>query len=145
MADKVTKTRVIVPGEPGLLSPAGVAPSGKGTLYVSSVATGFINEYRLDGTFVRTILQPPAGETLGEKPYSTGTPLGLAVGPDGSVFYADIGLVRPGTGMPGPGNGTGTVRRIAFVDGAPQPPETMATGLAFPDGVGIWVPVGAPG
>jgi hypothetical protein len=23
------------------------------------------------------------------------------------------------------------------VDGQPQPPETMATGLAFPDGIGI--------
>ncbi len=139
LADSVTKTRVIVPGEPGLLSPAGIAPTGTGTLYVSSVATGYINEYRLDGSFVRTILQPPAGEKLGEKPYSTGTPLGIGVAPDGSVFYADIGIVSSAKGI-GPGNGTGTVRRIAFKDGQPQPPETLASGLAFPDGIGIWTP-----
>ena len=36
-----------------------------------------------------------------------------------------------------PGRQHGTVRRIPFVDGQPQPPETMATGLAFPDGIGI--------
>ena len=37
---------------------------------------------------------------------------------------------------------TGSVRRIRFVDGAPQPPETMADGLAFPDGIGVYVPGG---
>ncbi len=140
LADTVTRTRMIVPGTDGLLSPAGLAPTGKGNLYVSSVATGVINEYKLDGTFVRTILQPPAGETLGAKLYSTGTPLGIGVGPDGSVYYADIGLaVDPAEGI-GPGKNTGTVRRIAFKDGVPQPPEIMASGLAFPDGIGIWVP-----
>ena len=30
--------------------------------------------------------------------------------------------------------------QLAFVDGEPQPPETMASGLAFPDGIGVWVP-----
>ena len=42
----------------------------------------------------------------------------------------------------GPGRGTGTVRRIRFDDGVPQPPETMDSGLAFPDGIGIFVPPG---
>ena len=40
----------------------------------------------------------------------------------------------------GPGNNTGTLRRIRFVDGEPQQPETMASGLAFPDGIGVWAP-----
>jgi len=32
------------------------------------------------------------------------------------------------------------VRRIRFVDGEPQPPEVMADGLAYPDGIGIYQP-----
>ena len=38
----------------------------------------------------------------------------------------------------GPGDKTGSLRRIRFVDGKPQPPETMATPLDFPDGIGIF-------
>ena len=68
---------------------------------------------------------------------STGTPLGIGVGPDGSVYYADIGIVTPD--RVGPGDGTGTVRRIAFdASGTPQAPQLMDEGLAFPDGIGIW-------
>ena len=137
---EMTGTKLIASGDHGLLSPSGLAAAPDGNLYVSSVFTGVINEYTTDGTFVRTILQPPAGETLGAAPFSTGTPLGLATGPDGSLFYADIGLVLEAGQSPGPGDGTGTLRRITFVDGEPQAPETMADGLAFPDGVGIYVP-----
>ena len=140
LAEGVEPTLVIPSGDHGLLSPSGLAPAANGNLYVSSVFTGIINEYTTDGVFVRTILAPPEGETLGETPYSTGTPLGIATGPDGSLFYADIGLVAAPGDTPGPGNGTGTLRRIAFVDGEPQAPEIMGTDLAFPDGVGIYVP-----
>ena len=99
-----------------------------------------INEYDADGTFVRTVLRPPAGETLGPKPYSTGTPLGVGVGPDGTVYYADIGIVNGPDGI-GPGRPRrASVRRIVFPGGAPLPPETMATGLDFPDGIGVFVP-----
>jgi hypothetical protein len=73
-----------------------------------------------------------------------GTPLGIGVGPEGSIYYADIGIVNdPEEGL-GPGDGTGKVRRIAFVDGEPQPPEIMDEGLAFPDGIGVYVPAPAP-
>jgi hypothetical protein len=136
LVDQVRKEIFIPSGDNGLISPAGLAPTGTGGLYVSSVFTGYINEYDANGQFVRTILQPPAGESLGAKPFTTGTPLGIGVGPDGTLFYADIGLVINGPDI-GPGDNTGTVRRITFVDGQPQPPETMATGLAFPDGIGI--------
>jgi hypothetical protein len=136
MVDQVRKEIFIPSGENGMISPAGLAPTGNGGLFVSSVFTGYINEYDANGQFVRTILQPPAGEQLGAKPFTTGTPLGIGVGPDGTLFYADIGLVINGSDI-GPGDNTGTVRRITFVDGQPQPPETMATGLAFPDGIGI--------
>lgn len=123
----------------GIATPAGIALGPGGQLFVSSVFNGVISEFTRDGTFVRRVLQPPAGETLGERPFSTGTPLGIGVGPDGTLYYADIGIVVSDGGV-GPGDSTGTVRRIRFVDGEPQAPETMAGGLAFPDGIGVWVP-----
>ena len=107
---------------------------------MTSVFNGVIAEFTPAGKFVRDILKPPAGEKLGAKPYSTGTPLGIGVAPDGSVYYADIGIVATPESI-GPGDGTGHVRRIAFdASGNPKPPETMDQGLAFPDGIGIWQP-----
>ncbi|MCJ7673171.1 MAG: hypothetical protein MUP67_14175 [Acidimicrobiia bacterium] len=149
MATNITREPFIATtdnlGTPNAIVPAPVPSSKQGSgpqqtgWYVSSVFTGVINEYDLQGAFVRTILQPPAGEALGAEPFSTGTPLGLGIAPDGTLYYADIGIVISPKGI-GPGQGTGTVRRITFVDGEPQAPETMATGLAFPDGIGIFVP-----
>lgn len=137
-ATAVSRSVFIAAGENDLATPAGLAPAPDGGMYVSSVFNGVINRYDADGSFVGPILRPPAGETLGEKPYSTGTPLGIGTAPDGSLFYADIGVVI--TTTVGPGRGTGSVRRIAFVDGEPQPPETLAAGLQFPDGIGILDP-----
>jgi hypothetical protein len=137
VADRVRKELLVPAGEHDLLSPSGLAAGADGRLYVSSVANGVINEYDPDGTFVRVVLRPPPGERiLGPVPLSTGTPLGLGVGPDGTLFYADIGIVNR-DGDIGPGERAGSVRRIVFVDGRPQPPETVASGLAFPDGIGI--------
>jgi len=131
--------KVLSPGQNGMLSPAGIVPSPSGGFYVSSVATGVINEYDAGWSFVRTILKPPDGEVLGPVSYATGTPLGMAIAPDGTIFYADIGVViEPGRGI-GPGSKTGSVRRITFTDGMPNPPDTMAKGLDFPDGIGIWI------
>jgi hypothetical protein len=141
MADAVDKELWIgISADTNLATPAGLAPAPDGGLYVSSVFNGVINEYDADGAYVRTILEPPAGETLGSTTYSTGTPLGIGVGPDGTVYYADIGIVVEEGDLPGPGGGNGTLRRITFVDGEPQAPETMASGLAFPDGIGVWTP-----
>jgi hypothetical protein len=52
------------------------------------------------------------------------------------LYYADLGLVN-NNGNIGPGRNTGTVRRIRFVNGQPQPPETIDSMLRFPDGVGV--------
>lgn len=144
LADALRKERVLTGGEHGLLAPSGIAHRrSDGHWFVSSVITGVIAELDADWSFVRTVLEPPAGEQIGERPYSTGTPLGVAVGSDGTVYYADIGIVRdPVTGF-GPGDRTGTVRRITFrPDGTPNPPDTLATDLAFPDGLGLY-PMGA--
>ena len=138
----VTSDVFIAAGGHDLASPHSVAPAPEGGLYVSSVINGVINEYDAEGTFVRAVLTPPAGEELGLEPFSTGTPLGLAVGPDGSLFYADIGIVADPVDGFGPGARTGTLRVIRFLDGEPQPPDTIADGLAFPDGLGVLVPGG---
>ncbi len=131
---------VFIPAEEatGVATPNAMVAAGNGNWYVSSVINGVISEFTHEGEFVRRVLEPPAGEQLGAEPYSTGTPLGMGVGPDGSLYFADIGIVVDG-GI-GPGPGTGKVRRITFDDnGDPTAPEVMDEGLAFPDGIGIWV------
>lgn len=140
LATKVTRDVFIPAGQNDLATAAGLAPAPEGGLYVSSVFNGVINEYGPDGAFRRNVLRPPAGEQLGAKPFSTGTPLGIGTDAQGNLYYADIGIVVAPGKLPGPGRGTGTVRRIRFTGGQPQAPETMATGLAFPDGIGIWQP-----
>lgn len=149
-ADEVDRDVFVPAGEQGLGTPSGITPAPDGGFYVSSVFTGVINEYDASGGFVRTILRPPEGEELtAEESYSTGTPLGLATGPEGTLYYADIGIVAGGTdeegqpGLPGPGELTGSVRRITFTDGEPDGPEVMDEDLAFPDGLGLWVPTAA--
>lgn len=114
-----------------LLTPSAIVPSGKGTFYVSSVFDGRIAEYDKDGGFIRLILDGLPGIP----PYETGTPYGIGVGPDGTLYYADLGVVVGPP--PGPGDRNGTVRRIRFVNGEPQAPEIMDQGLEFPDGIGI--------
>ncbi len=137
MADTVHKETFIASGPHGLATPAGLANAPDDGFYVSSVFTGVIDEFGPDGSFRRTILEPPAGESLGEQTYSTGTPLGLGVDRNGTLYYADIGVIVTKDSA-GPGDKTGSLRRIRFVDGKPQPPETMATPLDFPDGIGIF-------
>jgi hypothetical protein len=137
MATNIPRTQFIATTN-NLSTPNAIVPAPGGGWYVSSVFTGVINQYTDAGQYVRTILQPPAGETLGAKPFSTGTPLGIGIAPNGTIYYADIGIVVSDTGI-GPGDGTGHVRRITFKGGEPQAPETMASDLAFPDGIGIFV------
>ena len=100
----VRKELFIAVGEHGLVSPnAIVAAPGTGSWYVSSVFTGVINEYDGTGAYVRTVLEPPTGEGPGPEPISTGSPLGLGVAPDGTLYFADIGLVVSDAGI-GPGD-----------------------------------------
>jgi hypothetical protein len=137
LADSIHKTRVLSSGDHGILTASGIAGAPNGHFFVASVLNGLINEYDANWQYVQTVLRPPAGETLGKQPFSTGTPLGLTVGEDGTLYYADIGIVVDG-GLPGPGDHTGSVRRITFTDGKPNAPDTIADGLEFPDGLGLW-------
>jgi hypothetical protein len=135
LAEFVQK-ELFIPSDANLPTPSGIASNGRGGFYISSVFNGVIAEYDANGQFVRRVLEPPAGETLGSQPYSTGTPFGIGVDSSGTIYYADIGIAIRGGGI-GPAPNAGTVRRIRFVNGQPQPPETMDTGLDFPDGIGI--------
>ncbi len=131
LADSVQR-EVFTTASQGMLTFSGLALAPNGNIYAASVLTGRIAEYDLDGNLVRFLLEPP--ETT--PPIPTGNPQGIAVGADGSVYYADLDLVGtlPDVG-PGP---NGTVRRIQLdAQGDPLPPEIVREGLAFPDGVAL--------
>ena len=135
LADQIQKATFIA-ADAHVRTPNAIIGTARGTFYVTSVLNGVIAEYGADGKFIRRILQPPTGETLGPTPFSTGTPLGIGIDASGTVYFADIGLVANGLDI-GPGDHTGTVRRIRFENGTALPPETMDSGLAFPDGIGV--------
>ena len=132
-----TQRELFIPATAPLATPNAIVARPGGGFYVSSVINGVIAQYDEAGTYVRTVLSPPADETLGPEPFSTGSPLGLGVTSRGTLFYADIGIVFD-DGRIGPGDRTGRVLRIGFDrDGEPVGPVTVAEGLAFPDGIGI--------
>jgi hypothetical protein len=130
MATHVTK-ELFIPNDTNIPTPAGVVIRPDGGFYVSSVLNGVIAEYGADGTYKRSVLTPSNSGF----PIRSGTPLGIGLASDGTIYYADIGLrVTPSIG---PGDHTGSVRRLRFVNGVPQPPEIMNSGLDFPDGIGV--------
>jgi hypothetical protein len=140
LADAVDRT-VFIPADEHAATPNALAPSPDGGLYVASAFTGTIVHYDRDGRYVDTVLAPPPGEAFGATPYSTGSPLGIAVGPDGTIFFADLGLGLSDDGI-GPLPAAGSVRRLdPSRPGAT--PETMDGSLEFPDGIGLLTP-GAP-
>jgi hypothetical protein len=130
--DRVSRS-VFIRDPQNATTPNAIVPSGHGTFYVSSVFTGVISEFDRTGGFMRRVLEPPPGEFLA--PFSTGSPIGLGVDRKGTLYYADLGLVLGPP--PGPGDHTGTVRRIRFVSGEPQVPEQLDDKLNFPDGIGV--------
>ncbi len=137
LATAVNRSQFIAFDPLNAATPSAIVPSPAGGFYMSSVFTGTISEYNADGGFVRSIMRPTEPPVAGLPYPSTGTPYGIGVTPDGTIWYADLGVVLGPP--PGPGNGNGTVRRIRFVNGQPQAPEIMDRALAFPDGIGVLV------
>lgn len=139
LADEVRKERFLA-ADANVPTPNGVAGTRRATLLVSSILNGVIAEYDLaTGAFLRRLLEPPAGEALGPEPYTTGSPLGIAVDAEGTVYYADLGLVLR-NGNIGPGSRAGSIRRLRFDGDRPRAPETLLAPGSFPDGVGVYQP-----
>jgi hypothetical protein len=141
LADE-TGYEVFIHADNHVATPNAVIGAPDSGFYVSSAFTGVLAHYDADGRFVRTLVTPPAGEQLGEEPYSTGSPFGMGVDPTtGDVYWADI-AIGIGEGV-GPVDGAGTVRRTTFdATGEPRPAEIIDERLDFPDGIGIYVPPG---
>jgi hypothetical protein len=130
----VTRSVFIQGGVPQM-TPSAIVASGNGSWYVSSVFDGSVAEYDAAGTFVRFVVGgPPTGQVTGQlgEPLAVGTPYGLGVAPDGTIWYADIGVL---------GNEPGRDGRVMKVAPVGPPLPTFATivddGLQFPDGIGI--------
>lgn len=126
---------VFIQGGVPQLTPSAIVGSDHDTYYVSSVFDGNIAEYAEDGTFLGYVAGgTPTGQVNGflPPPATVGTPYGLGVAPDGTIFFADIGVVLSGPARPG---------RLMKVtpSGTPLPasPAVVDDGLAFPDGIGI--------
>jgi hypothetical protein len=82
-----------------------------------------INEYDANGAFVRNIV--PANVPK--------NPLGMDVGRDGTLYYAELNL-DPTTFNPR----CGSVSMVQFDKaGNPQPPVTLGMNLNFPDGITV--------
>jgi hypothetical protein len=139
LADAVQR-ELFIPADEHALTPNAVVPAGDDGdgFYVTSAFTGTIVHYDADGAYVDTLLTPPAGETLGASPFSTGTPLGLAVADDGTIYFADLGLGFGDDGV-GPVPQAGTLRRL-LPDAPDGLPETIDDTLDYPDGIGLYHP-----
>ncbi len=133
LADTVNRTTHIPSNSGnGMDTFTGLALAPNGNLYVAAILSGKIAEFDPSGTFVRFILD----NTDFTFPFTHGTPQGLAVGADGTLYYADLDLVGTFPNI-GPGS-NGSFRRITFDSGGnPNTPEIIKQGLSFPDGVSV--------
>jgi hypothetical protein len=108
----------------GLSTPVGMArvPGSDHFLIGSVLVPSVINEYDAAGGFVRTVV--PAGVPR--------NPLGLDVGRDGTVYYAELNL-DPATFR----TRCGSVSRARPGPNGQLPPEEIGRHLRFPDGVTV--------
>jgi hypothetical protein len=119
-----TKTVFLSAAASGLATPAGIARiPGSDHVYVGSVLIPkIINEYDAAGLLVRTIVPQDVPRS----------PLGIDVGADGTLYYAELNLgpnTRPRCG---------SVSRVRFDEtGVPRAPEELGRRLRFPDGVTV--------
>jgi len=122
-----TKTLFPTPSSP---TPAAIVRvPGTDHWYIDSVLLpgvpgtggGSIDEYDANGVLVRNIVPSAMLQN----------PLGLDVGSDGTLYYAELNL------NPDTSTGCGRMSMVRFVGGTPQAPEVLGRNLSFPDGVTV--------
>jgi hypothetical protein len=119
------KSTWLASGVGGLTVPVSIARVPKSDHFYVGGALGppIINEYDAGGAFVRNIV--PANVPK--------NPLGMDVGRDGTLYYAELNL-DPATFNPR----CGSVSMVQFdASGNPQPPVTLGMHLQFPDGITV--------
>jgi len=119
------KSTWLASGVGGLTIPGSITRvRGSDHFYVAGVlGPPIINEYDANGAFVRNIV--PAGVPK--------NPLGMDVGRDGTLYYAELNL-DPMTFNPR----CGSVSMVQFDEaGQPKPPVTLGMHLQFPDGITV--------
>jgi DNA-binding beta-propeller fold protein YncE len=80
--------------EAGLSAPRGVALDGKGNLYVSDTQHGCIRKVDREGRISTVAGADPRLVDKGAAPKYLWHPVGLTVGPDGQIYWADATLNR---------------------------------------------------
>jgi hypothetical protein len=119
-----TKTTFLGSRRSGETTPAGIVRlPASGNFYVGSVLIPpIINEYDPTGVFVRNIVPENVPRN----------PLGIDVGADGTLYYAELHLTATLD------TGCGSVSMVRFdAAGQPQPPVQLSKNLLFPDGVTV--------
>jgi WD40 repeat protein len=138
-AGRIHKEQLIDTSVEDAAGTMGLAVSPDGSLFTSRSLSGVIAQFDADGRFVRRIIEPPRGVSLASASgFPDGTPSGLALGSDGTLYYADLGLVAAPT--PRPRLGFGSVRRIVAPGQPPAHPEVIDQSLDFPDVVSLLEP-----
>ena len=136
LADAVDRS-LFIPADEHALTPNALAVDADGHFYVASAFTGTIARYGPDGSFLDMVVAGAPDETLGTEARPSGSPFGLAVLEDGTIFWADLGLGIT-DGDVGPLDGQGTVRRLDASTG--EASAVVDDGLDFPDGIAIYQP-----
>ncbi len=120
-----TKSVFLAGGTGGLSIPVSIVrvPHTRHWYIAGVLGPPIINEYDANGAFVRNIV--PAGVPK--------NPLGMDVGRDGTLYYAELNL-DPVTFN----TRCGSMSMVRFdVKGRPESPLTLGTHLRFPDGVTV--------
>lgn len=120
----VKKTWLQGGGPGGLNIPVSITRAPRGHWYVAgAIFPPIINEYDAKANFVRNIVPADVPKN----------PLGMAVGRDRTLYYAELNL-DPVTF----GTRCGSVSMVRFdAKGDPLPPVTLGKNLGFPDGLTI--------
>jgi hypothetical protein len=135
---RIRKQHLIASSSEDVSGAMGLVGAPDGSFFVSRSAAGVIAQFDAQGRFVRRILEPPPGAVLGGEPFPGGSPSGLALATDGSLFYADLALVAAPALRPK--LGAGSVRRVKLSPSRIGEPELVGGGLDYPDVVSFLEP-----